>query len=125
MNIPTQFDEARMTLAKFNRNVDIAERIHAKLPEDIQEKTAMSCSFEWLQLCNLDREQTERAMRALAAGEWDRKPSRDPAMLDYETHIDGLRVLIYAAPPPGTCRVIEETVVVPAKTITRRTLVCK
>lgn len=117
---------ARASIARQTAVVDASEAIMARLPDDIAEQTVISCSNEWIQLCSLSREQTERAMRALAAGEWSRRASdsANGGMMDYETHIDGVRVLIYAAPPPGSCRVIEEKIDIPANTVTKRRVLC-
>lgn len=116
--------DARATLAHFAGNVDIAERLLARLPEDIAGHANISCSFDWFQLSNLDREQTERAMRALSAGRWTKKQSSQDGMLDYEATCDGLRVIIYGAPPSLACRIVEERVEVPAHTVTTRKVVC-
>lgn len=64
-------------------------------------------------------------MKYLSAGKWQRKISSGGSeFIDYETEINGVRVLLYNAAPLGSCRVIEETIEVPAKTITVRKLIC-
>lgn len=75
---------------------------------------------ETVDLDNPTRDQVLQIIKAFGAGEWEKKPSaHDPSTIDYLTQIDGVLVRMYAAPPPPSCRVVEEWVDVPAVPATR------
>lgn len=123
--VETKLLPARQSIVRQMAVIAGAEKILSLLLADILERhTCLSCSNEWVQLSCLDREQVETSMRSLSAGKWEPKPSSNGGMLDYEMEMFGVRVLIYAAPPPGSCRVVEDLVEVPAHTVTERRLIC-
>lgn len=94
-----------------------------KLPEDIAQRSDVYNGA--LDLNQLSREQTVRALAALAAGKWTKKINTlMPECIDYEGEVDGVRVRLWGAAPPESCRVIEFEEVVPATTVKRRRLVC-
>lgn len=99
-----------------------AAKIFALLPFDIIDNSVIVTSGPWIQFCHCDRQQTQTILRSLNAGRWEKKLNRE--FIDYEADVNGVHVIIYAAPPPGSCRIIEEKIEVPATTITKRTLVC-
>jgi hypothetical protein len=105
-------------------NQETVERICAAIP-DIDGMMISACD-EWIQISSPNREDVLSVMRALSAGRWEREvSSADSTKIDYETKIDGFRVLLFCAEPPESCSIIEETIEIPAKTITRKTIVCK
>jgi len=63
-------------------------------------------------------------------GTWEKRPSAaataDPR-IDYSTTYDGLKLRCWAGQPPPNCKIVEETVEVPAQPATKKTgrkLVC-
>lgn len=80
----------------------------------------VSLISETIDLDNPTRDQVLQIIKAFGAGEWEKTPSaHDPATIDYVTEIDGMTLRMYAAPPPPSCRVVEEWVDVPAVPATR------
>ena len=77
-------------------------------------------------LYTLDREAVLAVKWAFPGVRFEKKlcPG-DTTRIDYDAVIDGVKVQIYGAPPPGSCRIVEETVEVPAHTEVKRTLICK
>ena len=75
---------------------------------------------------NLTRDDTLELIRMVGAGQWLKAVNANHAdKLDYITTIDGVHFQIYAAPPPTSCRIVEEEIEVPAHKEIKRTLVCK
>lgn len=126
--VAARISAGREKIARMEAFLVAAEKVLLMLPVEIVECHAHAVS-DWVQLCNLDREQVSDCMRALSSenpiGKWNRKSSHEGGMIDYEATINGIRVLIYAAPPPGSCRVVEEIVHVPAHDVTTRRVLCK
>lgn len=102
--------------------IDKAERWMRLLPLDICEKLAFTSL--WVQVCGPSREQVEILLSTLNAGKWEKKPCNDDK-LEYNGFVDGVLIVIYNAEPPASCRIVEEEVIVPEHTETRRKLVCK
>jgi hypothetical protein len=93
------------------------------LPDDIADKASIYCGI--LDFDRLTREQSLRVISTLAAGRWKKSVNDSlPETIDYETQIDGLRVRLWSAGPPDSCRVIEVEEIVPETKIIRRKLVC-
>jgi len=62
-------------------------------------------------------------------GTWVKKPSNESSgtRIDYETEFDGMKLRCWAGEPPPSCKIVEETVEVPAQPASTRTvrkLVC-
>lgn len=123
MNYSDALERRASKLAKLVALQSPMESIAAKLPPYLGNVAA---SEEWLQISDCTHEEAAEVMRCLAAGKWERKVSSGSnSKIDYETKIDGVRVFIYCAQPPSSCRIETEEIEVPAhrKTITK--LVCK
>lgn len=99
----------------------------AALMERLPEHAIQGCAFLQGQLLiyHQNHEQAMAVMLALGAGKWKRVLNSDNIRLDYVTHIDGIMVTIYGAQPSPACRIVEETVEVPARTEIKRTLICQ
>lgn len=114
-----QREHARKRLAK----CDEAAAILAKLPIHLLDKVYIGS--EQIDLDNLSHAQATEAMRALAAGRWERKPNGMTAdTLDYAANVDGIAVRLWSAGAPESCRVVEYEETIPAHTVKRRKLVC-
>jgi hypothetical protein len=103
--------------------LDALEKVMLLVPDALLPK----CSEQayGLDLDHLTRDEVVLAMREMGGGKWEKKQNGcNPLALDYETRIYGVRVRMWAASPPGTCRIIEETVEIPASKQTVRRLIC-
>lgn len=103
-------------------HLDAYADIMARLPLDIINLCAPS--DEWLQICGPSRTQVETILSALHAGRWEKSAHDEGMALDYAGTVDGVRVVIYRAEPPTTCRIEEVTTYVPAHNRIDRKLVC-
>jgi len=93
------------------------------LPEHIAEKCCIYNNY--LDFNQLSREESLTVMKTLSAGKWTKSPNGyDSATIDYNAEIDGMKVRLWAAAPPDSCRVIEVEEEVPATKIVRRKLIC-
>ena len=80
---------------------------------------------DYLDFNQLSREESLTVMKALKAGDWTKSANGyDSATIDYNTEINGMKVRLWAAAPPDSCRVIEVEEEVPATKIVRRKLIC-
>lgn len=98
--------------------------VFARVPESLAKKcNVQNCA--WLDFDNLSREEAVEIMLVLNAGTWTKQLNySSEALIDYEAVVDGVRVRLWAAAPPDSCRVIEVEEVIPATTMIRRKLVC-
>lgn len=105
------------------RGLEILAAFMQRVPDCLIPKCReFNCGLE---MNNLTRDEVIIATRELNGGKWTKKPnSYDALALDYETRIDGIRVRLWAAAPPGTCRIIEEKFTIPASETTVRRLIC-
>lgn len=100
----------------------MAEIINS-LPVIIAEK----CSIfsDYLDFNGLTREETLAVISSLKAGKWVKTANNAfPETIDYNTEIDGMKVRLWAAAPPDSCRIVEFEEEVPATKIVRRKLIC-
>jgi len=80
---------------------------------------------DYLDFNGLTRQESVDVMLMLKAGKWTKSVNlANPEMIDYNTEIDGMKVRLWAAAPPDSCRVIEVEEEVPATKIVRRKLIC-
>ena len=123
--VARKIDEAR---ARYTRELTMLMRmadVINSLPEDI---AAKCCIYnDYLDFNQLSREESLTVIKALNAGDWTKTPnlydSERPA-IDYNAEINGVKVRLWAAAPPDSCRVIEVEEEVPATKIVRRKLIC-
>lgn len=108
------------------REIELLEKMGSlidKLPDDIADK----CNVYGVQIDidSLTREQAVSVMGILHAGKWTKNiNATQPTAIDYETTIDSVKVRLWAAGPPNSCRVVEFEEELPATKIIRRRLVC-
>lgn len=106
--------------------MDTIESILMKLPASVVDKACIIGGQ--LDFDHLTREEVLQTIAALDAGRWEKsKNISEELALDYKSEVDGVTVRLWAAAPPGTCRVVEEEVEIPAtpaRTIIQRKLVC-
>jgi len=106
-------------LAKLGEMICVLNRV----PEEIVRKCEVY--NEQLDFNNLTREETVAILSALPAGTWTKSVNASlPYLIDYEGVVDGVKVRLWGAAPPESCRVIEVEEVVPATTIKRRKIIC-
>lgn len=103
--------------------------IMALLPEELKERASLVSASNggYLDLDNLNREEVSTVMHILSAGRWERQPSSTEGCIDYTATVQGVKVRLYAAAPPNSCRMIEVEEVIPAQPeqrVKRRKLVC-
>ena len=93
------------------------------LPEEIASKC---CIYnQYLDFNSLSREQSLAIIRTLNAGKWTKTVNDySPDTIDYNTEINGVKVRLWSAAPPDSCRIIETEEEIPATKIVRRKLVC-
>lgn len=103
--------------------LDGFEEIMMRLPDGIIQLCGVS--DEWLQISNPSREQVETILGILNAGRWEKIVCpNDATKIDYKGTVDNVTVVIYAATPPPSCRIIEREENVPAHKKIVRELVC-
>jgi hypothetical protein len=112
--------------ARYAQELDMLIRMAGiidNLPEHIAEKC---CIYnEYLDFNQLSREQALTVIGMLKAGEWTKSVNACmPELIDYNTEINGIKVRLWAAAPPDSCRVVEVEEEVPATKIVRRKLIC-
>lgn len=85
----------------------------------------------WIDFDNPTREQALEVIKAFP-GTWDKQQSSGSTpqapLLDYAKYDNGVRIRLYAAPPPPSCRLVEEEYevpAVPARKEKRMKLVCE
>lgn len=108
------------------RQVDLLNRASSilnRLPIHLAAKCRVYC--EQLDFDGLTREESIEVISELNAGTWKKSVnSCDSTTIDYETAVDGVKIRLWAAAPPDSCRVIEIEEEIPATKIVRRKLVC-
>lgn len=74
------------------------------------------------------RAETVELITFLKAGKWDKTLSSTEGKIDYiNKHLISMKLRIYAAEPPGSCKIIETEVEIPAqpaRKVMRKTLQC-
>jgi hypothetical protein len=112
--------------ARHKAELDMLYRMAAvidDLPYCIARK--VSIYNDYLDFNGLTREESVTVMLALNAGKWTKSANVcSPDTIDYNAEIDGMKVRLWAAAPPDSCRVIEVEEEVPATKIVRRKLIC-
>jgi hypothetical protein len=103
--------------------------IMALLPGEVKERASIvsASSGGYLDLDNLNREEVSAVMHALSAGRWERQPSSTEGCIDYTATVQGVKVRLYAAAPPNSCRMVEVEEVIPAqpeRIVKKRKLMC-
>jgi hypothetical protein len=98
------------------------------------EKTSLWLASDSIDFDNPTRADVEILMAVLEGGKWKKEPSGIGGRLDYKTEkpvVGELKLRLWAAHPPETCRLVEEKYVVPAvpaqpeRTETRMVLKCE
>jgi len=113
----------------------LKEEIAAKrrLLKWLLKNQAVLANLPEVSLCNtkVDFDQLSHAdvIRVVQAlpGKWSKTLSTVSGRIDYTAQIDGMTIRCWAGEPPAACKIVEETVVVPAQpatTVTVRRLVC-
>lgn len=109
-------------LGKLERLRGIMRRLPLKLIDKVREYEGN------MDLDYLTREEALLAIDCLEAGKWTKSANNGvEGTLDYETHIDGIRVRLWAAGPPESCRVVDEIQIIPAvpeQRVVRKRLIC-
>jgi len=121
--VARKIEEAK---TRYERELDMLVRMAGvinSLPEHISERC---CIYnDYLDFNQLSREESLTIMKTLSAGKWAKSVNNyDSTTIDYNTEIDGIKVRLWAAAPPDSCRVIEVEEEVPATKIIRRKLIC-
>lgn len=95
-----------------------------KVPADLTRKCYVG-NEKALDIDNLTRHEVVRVLAALQGGKWKKELNTgNESLIDYIAEIEGVRVRLWAAAPPETCRIIEVTEEIPAKKVTRKKLIC-
>lgn len=115
-------DDAREGAESTLRMVANSSSILSKLSESVLSKCILSTS--WLQMSGLTREEVKSTLSILHAGRWEKMPCQEAGFIDYEGEVDGVRIVLYRAQPPPSCRIETEHVYVPAHNKTVRKLIC-
>ncbi len=111
---------------RLNRSLaalDAISEIMMRLPRSLMNRlTVFDAGIDF---DHLSREDATQVMRHIGGGKWRKNVNTSYAeCLDYITEINGIRVRLWAASPPETCRVVEIEEEIPAQKIIRRKLVC-
>jgi len=94
------------------------------VPDEIADRCSVYC--DTLDFNSLSREQTRTMLSCLHAGKWEKSVNASmPDLIDYTGEVDGVKVRLWAAAPPESCRVVEFEEVIPATIIKRRKLICE
>lgn len=107
------------------RNLDALEQVEGL------EELELDASFYGNQIDfdNISHENVIKVMRALKAGKWDKVPAENAAV-HYTAKVAGINIRCWNGAPPPNCKIVEylEDVpeqIIPAKTVTKRKLVCQ
>ena len=121
--VARKIDECR---ARFVTELKMLMRMSTvinSLPESIGQKCAIY--NDYLDFNGLTRDEVLVAMMMIKAGKWEKSVNlADSAMIDYNAVVGGMKIRLWAAAPPDSCRIIEVEEEVPATRIVRRKLVC-
>jgi len=78
-----------------------------------------------LDIDTLTREEVVTALSSLGAGRWSKSVNTAyDAALDYHGEVNGIKVRLWAAGAPESCRVVEVEETIPEQKVIRRKLVC-
>jgi len=94
------------------------------------ETATLSVCGNTIDFDNPSRLDVEKLLIHLKGGKWDKQPGCAEAKVNYETReefLPGFKVRLWSAPPPRTCRIVEEEIEVPAQPARkeiRKRLVC-
>lgn len=113
------FLDARKRAIQQARRDKFTKDIPADLLPTIQWLSDISLDFD-----NLSHPDALRVMHALRAGRWERKEGGQEGTLDYVATINGVRVRLWSAQPPDSCRIVEEEYDIPASKGTRKRVIC-
>lgn len=115
--------QSRKELQERLASIDRMEGILLKLPREICHK--MSVLAQQIDLDNLTRDEVETVLARLNAGKWTKTINGGyQDKIDYHGTVDGVPIRLWAAAPPGTCRVVEYEEEIPAQKVIKRKLVC-
>jgi hypothetical protein len=112
----------------YQRKIDFCDRaavVLIRFPADVIARANICETDEdVVTIFNLTREQVVAAIRASGAS-WKKEINAAHShRIDYLTEIDGVKIELWAAPPPPSCRIEEEVIDVPAHQEIKRTIVC-
>ena len=100
------------------------EAVFTRIPLALRGKCCFYGTTQ-IDLNNLTRSESLSVISAMNAGRWIK--SVNPSfseLIDYETTIDGVKVRLWCAAPPDSCRIIEFEEILQAMVVVRRKLVC-
>lgn len=118
-----------------NRLIEQIEALQTNLAalEEVEglEELELEASFYGNQIDfdNISHENVVKVMRALKAGKWHKAPAENAAV-HYTSTVSGVSIRCWNGVPPPNCKIVEylEDVpeqIIPAKTVTKRKLVCQ
>ena len=104
-------------IEKLTDEADVLRRFMALIrEEEIELETGtVSLGYNTIDIDNPSRKDVEKLIVLLRAGKWEKYPVGDK--MNYTTvddYLPGYKLRLYCAAPPGSCRIIEEEVFVPA-----------
>lgn len=106
--------------------IEIFRAVLGRVPGSVLPKA--SVILDTLDFDHLTREEAVAVMTSVGAGRWAKsKNASSEIALDYTAQIEGATIRLWAAAPPGTCRVVEVEETIPAmpeQKVIRRKLVC-
>lgn len=113
----------REKIQRQTRNADACESILAKLPRIIRSKAVIN--EEGMDFFQCSHDDAIEAMRCMGLGRWEKSINASyPERIDYTINSNGILIIIWGAQPPGTCRIVEEEIEVPATKVIKRRLIC-
>lgn len=104
-------------------NLNHMREVLRKLPPQLLDK-AVEYNGQ-LDIESLSREESVEVLRVLDAGRWEKSQNAGvPGTLDYNGIVNGVKVRLWAAGAPDSCRVVEEEEIIPEQRVIRRKLIC-
>lgn len=130
MNI---IEHIQINIQKRITEIEALKNLLKTIPEDgfEIEKSHLSFSGNMIDINGPSRKDVEKTLMFLRAGKWEKEKHYDGEKIDYTSIneiVPGFRLRMWGADPPGTCRVIEEEVEIPAQPARiekRKRIVCK
>lgn len=119
MNIANTLNQLKAEIALKEAQIAVLHRLAERLPDDHN----VSISHVGVDIDQpQSRETVTRIMQALGAGSWDKELCGDDGKVNYITKgfHPIVKVRLWNAPPPASCRIVEEVVEVPAQPATTR-----
>jgi len=119
--------DRQIELLNVQRAVLVA--LAAKLQE-LNEEIHISICGDHIDFDNPTRAQAVKLMTHLAVGKWHKEegPSQDTINYIHDGAGSGVKLRLYAAEPPPSCRIVEVEEIIPAQPeqiVKRRKLVCQ